>query len=140
MWEEIRTPEGKLLFRINRKEQLVEGKKGEWVVTASLIGEEVKTERKRPKKKTDQQTQSTTKKQIPDEQDEHGFMPSNQKATSLSIFFDCLFVRAKMGSGKGTDKKEPEPSIETYVLQLLTNTFLPVSVMNTQLRNYIENY
>lgn len=28
MWEEIRTPEGKLLFRINRKEKLVEGKKG----------------------------------------------------------------------------------------------------------------
>lgn len=53
MWEEIRTPEGKLLFRINRKERLVEGKKGGWIVTASLIGEEVKTERKRPKKKTD---------------------------------------------------------------------------------------
>ena len=53
MWEEIRTPEGKLLFRINRDEKLVEGKKGEWVVTASLIREEVKTERKRPKKKTD---------------------------------------------------------------------------------------
>lgn len=53
MWEEIRTPDGKLLFRINRKERLVEGKKGGWVVTASLIGEKVKTERKRPKKKTD---------------------------------------------------------------------------------------
>lgn len=53
MWEEIRTPEWKLLFRINRKERLVEGKKGGWIVTASLIGEEVKTERKRPKKKTD---------------------------------------------------------------------------------------
>lgn len=53
MWEEIRTPEGKLLFRINRKERLVEGKKGSWIVTASLIGEEVKTERKRAKKKTD---------------------------------------------------------------------------------------
>lgn len=53
MWEEIRTPEGKLLFRINRDEKLVEGKKGEWVVTASLTEKEVKTERKRPKKKTD---------------------------------------------------------------------------------------
>ena len=53
MWEEIRTPEGKLLFRINRKERLVEGNKGGWIVTARLNGEEVKTERKRPKKKTD---------------------------------------------------------------------------------------
>lgn len=53
MWEEIRTPEGKLLFRINRNKKLVEGRKGEWVVTASLVGEEMKTERKRPKKKTD---------------------------------------------------------------------------------------
>lgn len=52
MWDEIRTPEGKLLFRINRKERLVEGKKGDWIVTASLIGEEVKTERKVPQKKT----------------------------------------------------------------------------------------
>lgn len=52
MWEEIRTPEGKLLFRINRDEKLVEGKKGEWVVTASLKGKEVKTERKVPQKKT----------------------------------------------------------------------------------------
>ena len=52
MWEEIRTPEGKLLFRINRDEKLVEGKKGEWVVTASLKGKEVKVERKVPQKKT----------------------------------------------------------------------------------------
>lgn len=52
MWEEIRTPEGKLLFRINRKEKLVEGKKGGWIVTASLIGKEVKAERKGPQKKT----------------------------------------------------------------------------------------
>lgn len=52
MWEEIRTPEGKLLFRINRDEKLVEGKKGEWVVTASLNGKEVKAERKVPQKKT----------------------------------------------------------------------------------------
>lgn len=51
MWEEIRTPEGKLLFRINRKEKLVEGKKGGWIVTASLIGKEVKTERKGDQKK-----------------------------------------------------------------------------------------
>lgn len=43
-------------------------------------------------------------------------MPSNEKATSLFIFFACLFDRAKMASGKGTDKKEPESSIETYVL------------------------
>lgn len=53
MWEEIRTPEGKLLFRINRKEKLVEGKKGEWTLVVSLENKEVKTERKRPKKKTD---------------------------------------------------------------------------------------
>lgn len=52
MWEEIRTPEGKLLFRINRKEKLVEGKKGGWIVTASLIGKEVKAERKGGQKKT----------------------------------------------------------------------------------------
>ncbi len=52
MWEEIRTPEGKLLFRINRKEKLVEGKKGDWIVTASLIGKEVKVERKGGQKKT----------------------------------------------------------------------------------------
>mgnify|MGYP001039163344 FL=1 len=52
MWEEIRTPEGKLLFRINRDEKLVEGKKGEWVVvTASLKGKKVKAERKAPKRK-----------------------------------------------------------------------------------------
>lgn len=52
MWEEIRTPEGRLLFRINRKEKLVEGKKGEWTLVVSLENKEVRAERKGPQKKT----------------------------------------------------------------------------------------
>lgn len=52
MWEEIRTPEGKLLFRIDWKEKLVEGKKGEWTLLVSLESKEVRAERKGPQKKT----------------------------------------------------------------------------------------
>lgn len=42
MWEEIITPEGKLLFRINRKKKLVEEKKSDWNLLVRFESKEVR--------------------------------------------------------------------------------------------------
>ncbi len=48
MWQEIRTPDGKLLFRINYDEKLVESAKSSWITTVNLETKEV-TNQKREK-------------------------------------------------------------------------------------------
>lgn len=41
MWVDIKTPEGKLLFRINYDLRLVESAKGGWIVTVNMDTQEV---------------------------------------------------------------------------------------------------
>lgn len=48
MWQEIRTPDGKLLFKINYEMKLVESAKNNWITTVNLETKEV-TNQKREK-------------------------------------------------------------------------------------------
>lgn len=41
MWKEYRTPEGKLLFRINWVDRLIESAKGDWIVTVNMDTQKV---------------------------------------------------------------------------------------------------
>ena len=53
MWVDIKTPEGKLLFRINYELRLVESAKGGWIVTVNMDTQEVvKTRRVQQSKLT----------------------------------------------------------------------------------------
>lgn len=117
MWEEIRTPEGKLLFRINRDEKLVEGKKGEWVVTASLKGKEVKVERKVPPKRKQISRHSLRQrsKSLMNKMNTDLCLPTRRQHL-CSSFLLAFSIGQRWLREKGTDKKEPESSIETYVL------------------------
>lgn len=46
MWFDIKTPDGKLLFRINYEKRLIESAKGSWVITVNMDTREiVKTRR-----------------------------------------------------------------------------------------------
>lgn len=40
MWEEIKTPDGKLLYRINYIDCLIESAKGIWIVTLNYMTRE----------------------------------------------------------------------------------------------------
>jgi hypothetical protein len=46
MWTEVRTPNGKLLFRVNVIESLVESVKDGWIVLFNLKTQEVISKRK----------------------------------------------------------------------------------------------
>lgn len=87
MWEDIRTPEGKLLFRINRDEKLVEGK-------------EVKAEKKSPKRKRIRRHSLRQRsKSLMNKMNKDLCLPIRRQHL-CSSFFACLFDRAKMASGK----------------------------------------
>lgn len=46
MWTDIKTPEGKLLCRINFQERLVECAKGIWIVTVNMDTKQVLKQRR----------------------------------------------------------------------------------------------
>lgn len=46
MWYDIKTPDGKLLFRINYVERLIESAKGAWIVTVNMDTKEVARKRR----------------------------------------------------------------------------------------------
>ena len=46
MWSDIKTPEGKLLCRVNYQERLVECAKGIWIVTVNMDTKQVLKQRR----------------------------------------------------------------------------------------------